>query len=281
MNAIIQHNFTSGLGDSIVAVHEYIETASNLISNGYRVNLKLNLSKNQYFHDNDFFKVFNRDLYSIFDNIELLSTPIDNEVYNNYNRVYTLANPKPGMHWWDLFINNGTNIDTSLLSLYPQEFQNTPKKIDIFSADIIDGYKKNISNISDEVEYESIYVRTLDLHDKIPSGGIDKVRDILEIGKPTFICSNSYNVKKEIKDLGHTNSFLFDIPEEQKYGNHFYNRKLDFSDSDVLLERTKFTIYDMIALSESSKINFISDWGRMSNFLILAKINKTTINTII
>lgn len=281
MKAFIQHNFTSGLGDSIVAIHEYLETASNLIKKGYIVDLKLNLKRNVYLYDNDFFRVFNSDLYSIFNSVEIIDEAINTIKYGNYNRVYTLGNPNPGMHWWDLFIDDGVNIDESLLSIYPQEQQKAPKKINIFSNQFVEEYQKDAINFIGPQKYDSIYYRTMDLSDNISVDNKDKIQEILEKGNQTFLCSNSYTIKKEIKDLGYSNCFMFDIPGEQKYGNHYYGIKLNLDENETLLNRTKYTLYDILTLSNSSLVNFFSDWGRASNFLIMAKINKTPINTII
>ena len=55
MKALIQYNFTQGLGDFLVNQFELINTTKNLINLGYIVDLKLNLNVNSYFKPEMFF----------------------------------------------------------------------------------------------------------------------------------------------------------------------------------------------------------------------------------
>jgi hypothetical protein len=275
MKSIIQHNFTSGLGDCIVAIYEYIDTAEELINLGYTVELILNIDKNCYIYNDDFFNLFNKDEFTIFSKIEFTSTPITTIIYNEYTRVYSLRSASPGAHWWDLFVDDPELFDMNIIKIYPYKSNVLPKKRNIINDELIKEYQ----NISPKKPFVSIYYRSFDLRDgdnylQSQKENIDKA---LKLNDNIFVCSNSFNFKKPIKDLNLENIMMYDIPEESNYGNHWYGHKLKFNENDILFERTKYTIFDMLTLSDSSFIHHFTEWGRTSNFLIFSKINKVNI----
>jgi hypothetical protein len=91
-----------------------------------------------------------------------------------------------------------------------------------------------------------------------------------------FVCSNSSKLKDKIKELGDGKIISYDIPYENEIGNHWTGKKPVMSQNE-LFERTKFTIFDMLTLSDSLNITHISEWSRTSNFLIFSKINNVQI----
>ena len=62
MKAIIQFNFTQGLGDLVVHQFELLNTSDYLKSIGYEIDLKLQLRGNAYFNEDMFFTYLNEDL---------------------------------------------------------------------------------------------------------------------------------------------------------------------------------------------------------------------------
>ena len=120
MRALIQDNFSSGLGDAIVAIYEYLETAKTLKSFGYRVELLLNISKNRYINSENFFDIFNRNEIDIFDSVVTTREPIRQNVFQDLTKVYSLGGANAGQHWWDLFITDPINFKYEHLSIYPQ-----------------------------------------------------------------------------------------------------------------------------------------------------------------
>lgn len=282
MRALIQHNISSGLGDTIVAIFEYLNTAENLTNKGYVVDLKINSIRNIYFELNAFFDVFNKENYNIFNSIEFINEPIHDEKFDVFERVYTLSGVKPGAHWWDLFLEK--NYDNSILSnieIYPYQCTTFPKYKTIFTEKIMEEYFNEINGELKTNEYVSIYFRTNDLEDNIQffESQKDKVINIINNNQKIFICSNSYRFKKWVKELNNRNIFMFDIPGESEFGNH-YNLDLQHKlDMGLVLDgintkkiRTKYTIYDILSLGFSSEINHFSSWGRTSNFTFLGKL---------
>ena len=276
MNAIIQHNFTSGLGDAIVAIYEYLETAEKLKNLGFNVKLLLNLSRNSYIDESDFFKVFDEKKFSMFNDIEITKTPIYQNNFETYKKIYTLSDASSGLHWWDLFVDN-ENFDKSNITIYPQQSILSPPKRDILNNDIYQSYNKIFNEISRNNNYTSIFFRTFDLNDGVGffNQKKDMVIEILKNNSNVFICSNSFKIKELIKNLGFKNIFYFEIPLEENFGNHFQSKKNIGHSNEILFERTKYTLFDMLSLSNSQKIFFFTEWNRTSNFLIFSKINKT------
>jgi hypothetical protein len=272
MNAIIQHNFTSGLGDAIVAIYEYLETAEKLKNLGFNVKLLLNLSRNSYIDESDFFKVFDEKKFSMFNDIEITKTPIYQNNFETYKKIYTLSDASSGLHWWDLFVDN-ENFDKSNIIIYPQQSTLSPPKRDILNNDIYQSYYE----ISCKNNYTSIFFRTFDLNEGVEffKQKKDMVIEILKNNSNVFICSNSFKIKELIKNLGFKNIFYFEIPLEENFGNHFQSKKNIGQSNEILFERTKYTLFDMLSLSNSQKIFFFTEWNRTSNFLIFSKINKT------
>ena len=282
MKALIQHNISSGFGDTVVAIFEYLNTAQNLINEGYIVDLKINSVRNLYFELESFFKIFDRENYKIFNSIEFIYTPIHDVVFDVYERVYTLSDAHPGAHWWDLFLER--NYDNEMLSkieIYPYQCVEFPEYKSIFTKDIMDGYYNETKDKFEDGNYISIYFRTHDLQDDIDflECNKEKVLEIISKNEKIFVCSNSYKFKLWVKELGIPNVFMFDIPGESEFGNH-YNLDLIYKlDMGLILDgvitknlRTKYTIYDILALGFSSEINHFSSWGRTSNFTFIGKI---------
>lgn len=282
MKALIQHNISSGLGDTIVAIFEYLNTAQNLVDEGYTVNLKINSIRNLYFELESFFDIFDKENYKIFNSIEFIDTPIHDVTFDLYERVYSLSDVKPGAHWWDLFLEKGySNEILSKIEIYPYQCVEFPEYKTIFTQDIMNGYYTETKDKLEDGNYSSIYFRTQDLEDNLEffEKNKDKVLEIISNNQKIFVCSNSYNFKLWVKELCLPNVFMFDIPGESEFGNHYNLDLVHKLDLGLVLDgvntknlRTKYTIYDILALGFSSEIHHFSSWGRTSNFTFIGKI---------
>lgn len=278
MNALIQHNFSSGLGDCIVAVYEYLETSETLKNLGYDVELILNIKNNVYLYNENFFDLFNKDVFKHFSKVTIVDTPINQNVYEDLTIVYTLGSASPGQHWWDLYINDPENFKYEWLSIYPYQDCKTPKDIKIFNKNIYEEYRNIKTKYGLNTPFCSIYFRTFDYIDdsKLYLKYETLISELIVNNNKIFVCSNSYKLKNKIKELGGDKIISYDIPYENEIGNHWTGRKPTISQNE-LFERTKFTIFDMLTLSDSLNITHISEWSRTSNFLIFSKINNKQI----
>lgn len=278
MKALIQHNFSSGLGDCIVAVYEYLETTKTLIKLGYSVELILNLEKNVYLYNEHFFEIFNKEVFDIFEKISITKIPITLENYNGLKKVYTLSNASAGLHWWDLYLSNPNEFVYDILSIYPYQENKTPNNIKIFNEKIYDDFFGRQKLLGLSSPYQSIYFRTMDRTDetKLYDKYIDIINEKIFFNEKIFICSNSFLIKNKIKNINLNKVVTHEIPFEKEIGNHWLGSKPNI-DKDILLNRTKLTIFDMLSLSNSTEILHITEWNRTSNFLIFSKINKVNI----
>ena len=281
MRVIIQHNFTSGLGDCIVGIYEYLETANTLKNLGYNIQLFLNIKNNSYFYSEYFFEIFNRKMFNIFDEIKVVDEPITQNTYQDLTKVYTLGSADAGQHWWDLFMDNPIDFKYELLSIYPQQDDKVPHNNNkIFNDKIYKEYDEIKKEYGLNIPYKSIFFRTFDGTDE--SELFVKyetlIKEIISSNDKIFVCSNSSKIKNKIKELQNNKVVTYDIPHETIFGNHFRFRgdKMGLSPLE-LFNRSKFTIFDMITISESIDISHITEWNRSSNFLIFSKINKIKI----
>ena len=179
------------------------------------------------------------------------------------------------MHWWDLFVDS-ENFDKSIITEYPQQLPSSPPERNILNNDIYQSYNEALNKVNNN-NYVSIYFRTFDLNNGIEffNQKKDMVIEILKNNSNVFICSNSYKIKELIKNLGFENIFYFEIPLEENFGNHFQPKQNIGHSNETFFERTKYTLFDMLSLSNSQNIFFFTEWNRTSNFLIFSKINKT------
>lgn len=280
MKALIQHNFTSGLGDCIVGIYEYLNTATTLKSLGYKLDLFLNIESNSYIYPKNFFDMFNKEIFNIFDNIEVVTTPITQNTYQDLTKVYTLSSADAGQHWWDLFITNPVDFKYEWLSIYPQQDDKIPNNLKIFSDKIYKEYYNIKKEYGLNIFYKSIFFRTFDSVDdsELFIKYENTIKEIILSNDKIFICSNSLKIKNKIKEININKVVTYEIPYENVFGNHFSGRgnRLGLSPSE-LFERSKYTIFDMLTISDSTDISHITEWNRSSNFLIFCKINKKNI----
>ena len=280
MRALIQHNFTSGLGDFIVGIYEYLETVKTLKNFGYRVELFLNINNNSYIYSENFFDMFNKEVFDVFDKIEIIESPINQNSYQDLTKVYTLGSADAGQHWWDLFISDPVNFKYDWLTIYPQEHNKTPNNVKLFTDKIYKEYDDIKLEYGLNVPYKSIFFRTYDSIDEselfVKYESV--IKEIILSNDKIFVCSNSSKIKNKIKQIDVNKVVTYDIPYEDVFGNHFRWRgdKLGLSDSESF-KRSKYTIFDMLTISDSIGIAHITEWNRSSNFLIFSKINKTKI----
>ena len=129
--------------------------------------------------------------------------------------------------------------------------------------------------------YNSIYMRTEDKNDNMDyfNSHKNKIDEIIKNSDRLFACSNGLNFKNYVRNF--ENVITIKLPEEEKYGAHLQHTYSLFNNMDLVHERTKYTIFEMLIISESKKIDAFCIFGRESNFLFLSAVNKTVTNYII
>lgn len=284
MNILIQHTFNTGLGDCIVAVSEYVHNCLKLKDEGYKIHLKVNTSDNKYYKDLKLTDLFDESVFNIFDTVEYISNsfiiPPDNyEVKHiSYNA------PKPGLHWWDLFVEKNDNFDFDVTTFFqqPTTFAN------VQYAPILQ-LSHEVINIVEELNYtneSSIYLRSNDEVETLELYEIykDIINDIVKTSSSIFVCSNSYTLKEKIKQIADNNLIYYNIPYEDNVqfsgtplGNHFSSKYCSNVPLDIRKKRTLYTMAEMVKLSKSKTIHYFTSWNRISNFLFLSIANNTEV----
>ncbi len=279
MKAIIQHNFNSGLGDCIVAIAEYIENIKYLKNLGFSTTLKINTNENKYYSNLDLFDLIDKNLFvSYFDTIEYIQNT-ETSYFGFINKHISYGAKKPGMHWWDLFIDTDQNIPIITFDQNHYEFNNVKNssiKIN-FTKNILDYTTKILSfNIT------SLYLRLKDYNDDINNISKTTLKYISDIYKQfnyVFICSNSYSIKEYIRSLYPEKTILLQSPLEKELGYH-YSSNLSSNDRYSSKIRTHITLAEMFILSKSNQIFFHTEWDRISNFLFPSYVNRVPITVI-
>ena len=279
MKAIIQFNFTQGLGDLIVHQFELLNTSDYLKSIGYEIDLKLQLRGNAYFKEDMFFTYLNEDEYKIFKSIEVIFPPILNFKHEQFKKIYTQSNAGAGLHCWDLFVDEGP-IDEIIenLSIYRYGCKKLPSKRNIFNKNIIEEYEQLKIDNNLKEPYNSIYMRTEDRNDNMDyfNSHKNKIDKIIKNSGRLFACSNGLNFKNYVRNF--ENVITIKFPEEEKYGAHLDQTYSLFNNMDLVHKRTKYTIFEMLLISESKKIDAFCIFGRESNFLFLSAVNQSITN---
>lgn len=281
MKALIQHNFTSGLGDMYCDMSEYMTTALQLKKLGYEINLIFCLANNRYSKENVFFKIFNEETISFFTNVEETFSPIREKKYKDYNYFFTSHEySSPGFHRWDLFLDQNPEEPLEVVRY----------SIDYFVQGILPKVKPEFS--------KEIYKRVEDFESK--NGKLYsflhlRVSDIkreLEDYLRTSVKIDSFIKDKKLKFyLGTNNDLMFDyfkgreniirydfasFPKLGKDVNEIDN----YSYEESFFDRMCDIIAEMILIKNSDSIYFHSDIERLSNFYAYAYLKNSEIKFI-
>jgi hypothetical protein len=272
-NAIIQVNFTSGMGDLILALHEVVYTAKSLKDDGYNLRLYLFLSKNVYMREEDFFNFFNKEIFEDFSEIIINKIPITEKCFGDLKHVYTLCDTPPGQHWWDLFLSSKEDIHNFLkLGGYTQKniFE---KRLNFLNNSLFGEYKKMKLELN-LLSYNSIHYRTRDCQfDKeFFEKNKPKILDVLKTNANFYFATNSQNIKKWLRDINFRNVTNLNFEDDEKDGVHYDYNKLLFSNIEKLNNTTKLTLFEIMLIGDSNKFYLFSEWERPSNFSFLAKV---------
>jgi|694.fasta_scaffold02373_10 hypothetical protein len=275
MKAIIQHNFTSGLGDCIVACTEYISTAQKLKSLGFSIDLKIYTENNLYYNNLNLFDILNEhNFINLFDNIDHISSTY--KTINNFEISHlSYGAREAGLHWWDLFTDYP--IDPSIIDTFPNvghDFNNIPNfNLIDFSSEVYDIY----NNLKLKNDYICLHVRTQDLNDEmyLYENNLDKINNLYDQYNTIFVCSNSFSIKKELLKLSKTISIQHPL-EDSMGSHHCYRNKIP---NDIAKQKTLLSAAEILAINYAKEIFLLTSWHRISNFLFYPIVNKTKVTS--
>jgi hypothetical protein len=275
MKIIIQHNFTSGLGDFICDMSEYLSLCKELKSQGYYIVLIISLYRNKY-TDSPFLNcIIDRSTLNIFDEIIETDNLIGELTISGCNYYCSSQNPqKPSIHHWDIFFDyvpENFRIEryTASILFYNNIF---PKVLPIFHKNILSKVEKF------ELEYGSSYdffhIRTSDILDKDFSRYdliINKIKEITKKeDKLYYLGTNNSYIYNSLRGL--KNILTFDFENYDKVNNDMnaftlFGNLNETNENSLLLNRMYNIFTEMVLVKNCETIYYFYDINWISNFL--------------
>ena len=270
MKAIIQHNFTTGIGDFICDLSESMHVAQELKKLGYEIHLRLNLLRNKYSKEPILRKILSEETLNFFNTIEEFTNPITELEVENTTFWFAAHDPqKPGTHRWDIFIDEAPqNISRTKFDANTASVGIVPQIIPQFSTPVLDKVEAFAKELTKE--YSFVQIRIVDselnnsrldvLYDKVIAH-IDNLDTQVHIGT-----NNKYLYNRFIKC---ERVVTYNFTTVDKLGNDL-NAIEYYTGEDVFLERLYDNIAEMASIVGCDKIYYYSDHNWVSNFLYYA-----------
>jgi len=280
MNILIQHNFSSGLGDFLIAMSEYMTYCKKLKDIGYKINLYVNLQNNKYINFPSKFmnKIFDQETLSFFDEIiEDYSGINHNNNYKEYRYWKSAHEPQfSGVHRWDIFIENKEPpylqypVLSTLHLLLTQIINENNIVYPKFNRDIENKARIFLQQFG---IYNFLQVRVEDGKDCIANKDfIDKIQQLINNNEIFHIGTNS----KSIFDIfqSHPKTLFYPFRQFETIGNHHNvgHRVNRIFNNDMLEERFLDTVIEMVSIKHANKIYHYSDYTWPSSFLFYGSL---------
>lgn len=274
MKALIQHNFTSGLGDFVADVSHYMTILEEVKKSGYEIHLRISLKSNKYVMGSFFSELFDEKTLSFFDSIK-------ETVDTNFNREYegciyfgsNHAPQEPGRHHFDIFFDvvpknfkfnvfdaQRVHLNNHIPTITPSPNSEIMKMVESFWKKLPDQYSFLHIRTSDIIDSDTIR------YDRI----IQRVESYIS-GTNIFFHLGTNN--KYIFDKLKTNPNVF-VYEFQNYDivnndmNAFTNGlgKPEIK-SEILISRIKEIFSEMVSIRKATNIFYVYDISWISNFV--------------
>ena len=274
MKAIIQHNFTSGLGDFIADVSHYLTILDEIKNKGYEIHLRISLRGNKYTNGSFFSELFDEETVNFFDSIietneNVSGLEIDGCKYHSSNH-----HPQsPGYHHFDVFFDKvpenfgclGFDAQRAYSNnhfpkILPKLSKNVENKINSFWSSLPEDYNFLHIRTSDIIDSDKLrYDRIIDNVKK----HIDETDDKFHLGTNNRYI---YNQLKDYKNIFVYNFQNYELVDNDMnaFTNGWSNKNLT---TEVLNERLIDICAELASIQKSSKIFFCHDVSWISNFL--------------
>jgi hypothetical protein len=277
MKVIIQHNFTSGLGDFFSDMSQYMSICEELKKIGYEVHLKIVLRGNKYI-DKPFIRdLLDEETINFFNSIEEIIWSIGMS-HDGCTYFCSSHLPKePGWHHIDFYFDIiPDNFNIAIYTANNIHISNIlPSKIPKFNKTILDLSDKFNQKIPDD--YYFFHVRTSDIHDENNSrydSIIDRIIKYIENNNINIhLGTNNKYIYNNLKN--HKNVFTYDFENYDKINNDmnaytFFNHDFNNEPNPILFNRLQNIIAEMISIKNAKKIIFFYDIHWISNFVFYA-----------
>lgn len=274
MKSIIQHNFTSGLGDFFSDVSHYLTIFKPLKELGYEIHLKISLRGNKYSNGPFFDRLFDEETINFFDSIEETNQTIGELEYEGCKYHSSNHHPQlPGYHHFDVFFD----VAPDNFNYYGYDAQKAHSnnlipdvlpKLNKVVLDKIDSFRLNLPE-----DYFFLHIRTSDIidgnterYDKI----INNVKTYIEETNCTFhLGTNNKHIYNNLKN--YRNVVVYNFPNYDLVNNDMNAFTNDYTgnntNNEILTERMIDICAEMCSIKNASKIYFIHDVHWVSNFL--------------
>lgn len=282
MKVVIQHNWTTGLGDLYCACTEYLNFIKPLKEIGYETELIFSFngisSPNKFIGVNSFEKIFKLESFNLFDIISVRELPITDLEYNKTKYYHTQYGPtSPGIHWWDVYFDVIPQL-TSFPNINPRSFLEKTQNISVLPLFNEEVYlRANTFSKKLKEKYDFIQIRYFDYARTIDSGFESDMGTLFEtiknssnyfhIGSNSPYVNNKFSKLKNVINYEFKNLNLF----SNDHSYYFYNKQIS---NDLLLDRLYDNLAEMVSIANSRKIFLYSSFDWISNFLFYGFMSK-------
>lgn len=274
MKAIIQHNFTSGLGDFFCDVSTYLPIVKKLKESGYSVNLRISIRGNKYTNTSFFSLLFDDELLSLFDSIHESEETIRTLEVEGCGYYMSNHSPQsPGNHHFDIFFDvipeNFTYVNYDAQKAHYNNL--FPEILPSLNKSILS--EVELFNTSIPSDYSFLHIRTSDIidNDKTRYERIIKnVKNYIEETNTIFhLGTNNKFIYDELKK--NENIYVYDFEnydlvnnDMNAFTNYYATKNFD---SSVLIKRLQNICVEMVSVKSANKIYYLHDVNWISNFL--------------
>lgn len=273
MKIIIQHNWTTGLGDLFCASTEYLNFIQEFKNKGVESELIFSFNGstgNKFIGLNDFDKIYNLESFKVFDKITVRLESYKEKEIDGCSYKHTQYGPKnPGVHWWDVF----SDFDLGFVeypNYCPQSFLNGKEKPVIYPKfnkkieELINFFESEIGK-----DYDFIQIRHHDYseHNENFEKDIWELYKLIKTSDKKFhIGSNNQFALDVLTSLD--NVYVYRFSNLSLFSNdhpyYYYNKHIS---NNLLLERLYENIAEMCSIKNANNIFLYTTFSWVSNFL--------------
>lgn len=274
MRIIVQHNFTSGLGDFIADVSHYMTILKPLKEQGYSIDLRISLRTNKYVDSPFFRELFDEETCNYFSSIVESNETISDLEFDGCKYLCSNHSPQsPGLHHFDLFFDTPpTNFGCRVFDaqkvvsngwipeVMPKMSNIINERVEKFWGKLPENYfflHIRTSDILDEnkTRYDRIITRVLDY--------VEKENCYFHLGTNNKYIHEILKTHNKIYTYNFNNLDLIDN-DMNAFTNGLNHKNIK---SEVLKDRLFDICTEIFSIKKSSKIFFVHDLGWLSNFL--------------
>jgi hypothetical protein len=274
MKVVVQHNWTTGLGDLYCAATQYLNMIKPIKEMGYETELVFAYNSgnggNKFIGLNEFDSIFDIDSFKVFDTISVENYSTNNVDYKDTKYHYTPYGPTaPGQHWYDVYFDEIPDIFSHRHYTPSGILDGSSKPIVYpkFNDEVYKRSNKFIKDIGNDCDY--IQIRYFDygsLDEKFENDLNTIYNKLKESQKKYHIGSNNAEALDRLSVLDNVYTYKFKNLDlfTNDHSYYFYNKNIS---NDMLLDRLYDNLAEMVAIAKCNTIYGYTSFGWISNFL--------------